>query len=508
MQIIQLVKGRSTMVLDDTYDVGEIIRESEFSREAPKVVTWHSPDGTVITMPIPNTVYPPREDTDLLAEAIFQRATTVEKRFFEVGVGSGVVTALAAQNGWIVSGCDINPLAVSCCKGILTELGLQYESIFEGGPDDDSEEWYGQGSYDLLVWNLPYLAPASLQQPHLGPLEEAGLCDLDDSANGLLKSLQKNPEILAPNGSILLVTNDGKHNRILRSKWLCEGWSSRIINQSRQKDGEVLRIIEFWRPWEKSIFEVVDKIGSTNSHMLEIGGAEGDGIRAIEQFSGRGQRNRNWVSQAGDFTASWIIHECTLDDVSFNSGLIQLKSACAVADACAAMAEIPLPGESDFGINEFAECGLTIKWPNDIWLKGGKLAGILVESRSIGDRIRIVIGIGINRLKRKGNGGLIEAISTLEDLGIAHYSIVKIEAVIAASLASHFQSDKIASHHTEIEVCETVLKSTLIHAETYGQPNLNGVQVTIKSLNAKGELIVELPDGTPRTIDSTDTLQW
>jgi BirA family biotin operon repressor/biotin-[acetyl-CoA-carboxylase] ligase len=39
---------------------------------------------------------------------------------------------------------------------------------------------------------------------------------------------------------------------------------------------------------------------------------------------------------------------------------------------------------------------VALKWPNDIVVEGGKLGGILVETRSMGDATRAVLGVGIN----------------------------------------------------------------------------------------------------------------
>lgn len=41
--------------------------------------------------------------------------------------------------------------------------------------------------------------------------------------------------------------------------------------------------------------------------------------------------------------------------------------------------------------------GARIKWPNDLWVDGRKLAGILIEHRGeVGGRCRVVVGLGIN----------------------------------------------------------------------------------------------------------------
>ena len=47
---------------------------------------------------------------------------------------------------------------------------------------------------------------------------------------------------------------------------------------------------------------------------------------------------------------------------------------------------------------------LRLKWPNDIWLHGRKLAGILIETASTGTTRYAVIGVGINILARDSTG--------------------------------------------------------------------------------------------------------
>jgi BirA family transcriptional regulator, biotin operon repressor / biotin---[acetyl-CoA-carboxylase] ligase len=44
---------------------------------------------------------------------------------------------------------------------------------------------------------------------------------------------------------------------------------------------------------------------------------------------------------------------------------------------------------------------LRLKWPNDVWLDGRKLAGILIETAGVGDTRYAVIGVGINLSPRE-----------------------------------------------------------------------------------------------------------
>lgn len=63
--------------------------------------------------------------------------------------------------------------------------------------------------------------------------------------------------------------------------------------------------------------------------------------------------------------------------------------------------------------------GLALKWPNDVLLNGGKLAGILLESNSTG---ALSIGIGVNLLnapdKAQIEEGAVPPVSLLSETGV------------------------------------------------------------------------------------------
>jgi BirA family transcriptional regulator, biotin operon repressor / biotin---[acetyl-CoA-carboxylase] ligase len=111
-----------------------------------------------------------------------------------------------------------------------------------------------------------------------------------------------------------------------------------------------------------------DTIGSTNERARELaeeGAAHGTLVTAGEQTAGRGRQGRTWQTPAGvAIAASLVLRE--FDD------LLPLRAGLAVADV--------------------AGPGALVKWPNDVWMDGKKVAGILVEAR--GDWA--VLGIGVN----------------------------------------------------------------------------------------------------------------
>jgi BirA family transcriptional regulator, biotin operon repressor / biotin---[acetyl-CoA-carboxylase] ligase len=126
-----------------------------------------------------------------------------------------------------------------------------------------------------------------------------------------------------------------------------------------------------------------DTLGSTNAEALSLARAGERGplwITAARQTAGRGRRGSVWTSEPGNLYASLL-----LSDAAPAAHLPELcfVVALAVRDAIAAAAPA-IASE------------LKLKWPNDLLLDGAKLAGILIEAESVGDKTATVAGIGVN----------------------------------------------------------------------------------------------------------------
>lgn len=127
---------------------------------------------------------------------------------------------------------------------------------------------------------------------------------------------------------------------------------------------------------------VLDEVGSTMEEAARIGpGLERpEWILARRQTRGRGRRGRAWTDPEGNFAATLVMRpEGGAAEVALRS----FVAALALYDALALAV-----GRGS---------GLSLKWPNDVLLNGGKLAGILLESSGQGGRIgHLAIGIGVN----------------------------------------------------------------------------------------------------------------
>ncbi len=127
---------------------------------------------------------------------------------------------------------------------------------------------------------------------------------------------------------------------------------------------------------------LLDEIDSTNAEALRRTGslAPPAWIFARRQTSARGRRGRRWEMPEGNFAAS---HLCRPPGAVETAALMSFVAALALHDALAGLTGDPGP--------------LALKWPNDVLLNGGKVAGILLESAGRGARPEtLVIGFGVN----------------------------------------------------------------------------------------------------------------
>jgi BirA family biotin operon repressor/biotin-[acetyl-CoA-carboxylase] ligase len=127
--------------------------------------------------------------------------------------------------------------------------------------------------------------------------------------------------------------------------------------------------------------EILNVIGSTNQYLKDKSTAIQNGYTCLAeaQTAGRGRHGRKWVSP---YAASLYLsmHWSFDGGYSVLSGL-SLAVGVAIVDA----------------LNECGVPGIQLKWPNDIYAQGKKLAGVLIEVEGqIGSECQATIGIGIN----------------------------------------------------------------------------------------------------------------
>ena len=126
---------------------------------------------------------------------------------------------------------------------------------------------------------------------------------------------------------------------------------------------------------------VFDEVTSTLDIVHELGEAgapPGTLVLADAQTAGRGRLRRSWRSDPGAGIWLTLLERPSSEDAF---GVLALRIALALAPA----------------LDAFAASPVQLKWPNDVYIDGRKLAGVLVEARWRGGRIDwLALGVGIN----------------------------------------------------------------------------------------------------------------
>lgn len=141
---------------------------------------------------------------------------------------------------------------------------------------------------------------------------------------------------------------------------------------TRQAEGLWQDIYPLWPGFS---VEVLPTIDSTNSELMRrarAGQREPTLLVALEQSAGRGRRGKSWQSRPGA-------------SLTFSLGLPYQPADWSGLSLAVGVS-----------LAESLHPDVRLKWPNDLWLQGRKLGGILVEVAVSGDRRHAVIGVGLN----------------------------------------------------------------------------------------------------------------
>ncbi len=178
----------------------------------------------------------------------------------------------------------------------------------------------------------------------------------------------------------------------------------------------------------------LERVDSTNGWaaraMEESDFSDGTVIRAKDQYAGRGQHDHQWISEPDkNLTFTLVLHPGFLPpDFQF-----QLNKAISLG-ILDFVRKVSAPLQSPLQHPEGQLAGLlkpaplrqkametteaSVKWPNDIYLGGRKIAGILIENKIMGDKLdTVLVGIGLNVNQQRFSPALPDAGSLIGFLG-------------------------------------------------------------------------------------------
>ena len=141
--------------------------------------------------------------------------------------------------------------------------------------------------------------------------------------------------------------------------------------------------------------------GSTNAEAIAAA-RRGDAGRCwfvtAHQTAGRGRRGRAWATPAGNLAASLLL---VMPNDPLQAATLGFVAGLSLDEALRAIAPDLAVGVAFDGFegpgHPARRDRLRLKWPNDVLLDGGKLAGILLEAEATAaGEFAVAVGIGVN----------------------------------------------------------------------------------------------------------------
>jgi BirA family biotin operon repressor/biotin-[acetyl-CoA-carboxylase] ligase len=220
---------------------------------------------------------------------------------------------------------------------------------------------------------------------------------------------------------------------------------------------------------------VFDSTASTmdDAHGLAaVGAPAGTVVLADRQTAGRGRAGRRWASESGQGIWTTIIERpndtAALDVLSIRLGV--------------KLARV---------LDRYAGARVGLKWPNDLYVAGGKVAGLLVEARWRARRIDwVAIGVGVNLrvpggvATAAGLAGDIARLDVLAELIPAVRASAAGRTVLTASELEEFTGRDIAA----------------------GRACVDPAPGIVRGITPEGKLLVETATGVQAFRDGSLTL--
>ena len=222
------------------------------------------------------------------------------------------------------------------------------------------------------------------------------------------------------------------------------------------------------------------------ARLASAGEPEGTVVVAENQTDGRGRAGRSWAAPPGTGLLFSVVLRPAVAPASL--GVMGLLAGVAVAE----------------GIEAITGLGCRLKWPNDVWLDGKKVAGILTVSRLAEEhRPLVTIGVGINvnlpisTLPAGATSLLAETGETFERAALLDRVLAGLDDAYAAFVAGKGSADLTGWRTRAALVGETV--SVLGTDRTW-----TGV---LRDVAGDGALLLETTDGRLVRILSGDLVR-
>ncbi len=227
---------------------------------------------------------------------------------------------------------------------------------------------------------------------------------------------------------------------------------------------------------ENDLFTILDVVESTNNYAMgqvHAGlAAHGQAWFANEQWGGKGQRDKKWISAKGENIIMTIVLK---PDKVFNRN--QFLFSASIAGVCHRFFSA-IAGNETY-----------VKWPNDIYFGDRKAGGILIENVISGKEWKwAVVGIGIN-INQTAFADELHNATSLKSITAKRYEVVELARHLQYSILNELKNPSIEIFGKSLPYYNAHLykKGELVKLK-----KRNAIfETCIKEVNSFGQLITE-----------------
>ncbi|MEM7664402.1 MAG: biotin--[acetyl-CoA-carboxylase] ligase [Pseudomonadota bacterium] len=233
------------------------------------------------------------------------------------------------------------------------------------------------------------------------------------------------------------------------------------------------------------MIKLIAETGSTNDDLIAALQAhqkfdEGYWLIADRQVAGRGRQGREWHDGNGNFMGSTVV---SLQSGEYPGTTLNLPISLAVRETIAEF----IPDATE----------ITLKWPNDVLLRGAKVSGILMELFEF----QVVVGVGINLAHAPDlpDRATIALADILDEAPSRDVFAKRLVHHVEAEIGKWRKMGEAGIRPRWLSYAHPRGTKLAIHDEGGGK-----VEGMFDGLAPSGALLLKMPDGKVRTIHAGD----
>jgi BirA family biotin operon repressor/biotin-[acetyl-CoA-carboxylase] ligase len=230
--------------------------------------------------------------------------------------------------------------------------------------------------------------------------------------------------------------------------------------------------------WRPSAYYRIVSTNQTARLLAEHGAPEGTLVVAETQSRGHGRRGSEWVSPPGGLWFSFVLRPELSPD---RAGALPVLMAVAIARTLWEVTGLPA----------------RIKWPNDVFVGGRKIAGAMVTAAADG---ALVAGVGVNVNVLAGDlpaGGHYEATSVLVETG-QPASRVELLASFLSAFEKRYLPPREPGQQALLDEWREL--SLVLGEEVEATERGEALRGTVFGIEDDGGIVIRLADGTHRKL--------